>query len=251
VRVLDQTPACAIAKPRVSVILADMDHPEDQTREALESVAGSLYSELEVLILVHASSGPSAAQVERFLADHPSLPAALLHEPVNRGLAHSYNVLTKRARGDYLFILAPTGGVYPSAFQRLVTALKHDPQAIFSYSMVAIFDGDRSVELLSSLPWESERLKKGNWIDGMALIRRNRLLELRGYPTDPRLSGWEAFAFWCKCAEAGGHAVHVPQVLAWHRGSTNSTADNQQHNPAKWAIMRDLFPCLLAPSGTE
>ncbi len=51
--------------------------------------------------------------MSRFLDDHPSLPARLLHQPLNRGLAHSRNTLIEHARGEYLFILNPTGGIYP------------------------------------------------------------------------------------------------------------------------------------------
>jgi GT2 family glycosyltransferase len=86
--------------------------------------------------------------------------------------------------------------------------------------MVAVFDGNQSVALRGSLPWEPERLKNDNWIDAMVLIRRARLLELGGYSTDPRLAGWEDFDLWCRCAQAGGYGVHVAQVLAWHRRAT-------------------------------
>ncbi len=125
---------------------------------------------------------------------------------------------------EYLFTLDPTGGVYPSTLQRLVAALDADPQAVFSYPMVAVLDGDEPVELLGSLPWEPERLRRGNWIDAMALIRSAGLRKLGRYSTDPRLAGWEDFDLWCRCAEAGGRGAHVAQVLAWHRPNANSVA---------------------------
>ena len=190
--------------------------------------------------------------MSRFLDDHPSLPARFLHQPLNHGLAHSRNTLVEHARGEYLFILNPTGGIYPSTLQRLVTALDADPQSLFSYSMVAVFDEDRPVKLLSSLPWEPERLKNDNWIDGIALIRRTRLLELGCYSTDPRLAGWEDYDLWCKLAEAQGHGAHVPQVLAWHRQAPGSTAAHNENDTASAtrALMRERFPRLLAlPDG--
>jgi GT2 family glycosyltransferase len=222
VQSIEETPACARPKPRVSVALVAIRDREQDTVEALSSVAASLYDALEVLILDEAPSDDHASAVSRFLDEHPSLPAQRLRlgRRVDRGVAHSRNTLARRARGEYLFILDPTGGIYPSTLQRLVTALDADPGAIFAYSMVAVFESDRPVELLSSLPWEPERLASGNWIDGMVLIRRTRLLELGGYSTDPRLAGWEDFDLWCRCAQAGGHGVHVAQVLAWHRRAT-------------------------------
>ncbi len=214
---LGRTPAYAGARPRVSVMLAALPDDEREVAEALASVAASAYRELELLVLDDASKDRPASAVRGFLADHPSLPAILLRQPLDRGLGRSWNVLSEHARGEYLFFLDATGGIYPSTLQRLVTALDADPEATFAYPMVAIFEGDRPVALASSLPWEPDRLRSGNWIDAMTLIRRTRLLELGGYSTDPRLAGGEDFDLWCRCAAAGGHGVHIPQVLAWHQ----------------------------------
>ena len=219
VRIIEEAPAYARAKPRVSVILVAVRDREPETVEALASVTASLYDKLEVLILDDGSNDRPVA-LRKLLNDHPSLPARFLRQPVDRSLARSRNTLVEHARGEYLFFLDATGGIYPSTLQRLVTALDADPQAVFSYPMVGVFEEDRPVELLGSLPWEPERLKSGNWIDGMALIRRTRLLELGGYSTDPDLAGCEDFDLWCRCAQAGGHGVHVPQMLAWRRRAT-------------------------------
>jgi hypothetical protein len=244
VRTVQQTPAYAGAEPRVTVALATIDG-----LEAPESVAASRYRELELLARDNGVSGarpPSPARA--FLDSHPSLPASLLRVPLDRSLGHSRNTLVEHARGEYLFMLDTTGGIYPSTLQRLVKALDGDPQATFAYPMVAVFEGDQPVDLASSLPWEPERLASGNWIDGIALIRRSRLLELGGYSTDPRLAGWEDFDLWCRCAQAGGHGVHVPQVLAWRRRTASSAAaDGEDGTPAKWELMRERFPQLLAP----
>ena len=243
-RILAETATYAGSTPRVTVVSVVTHNLEREGVEALASAAASHYSEFEVLILDDGSSDGDSPAVRRFLDDHPSLPAILLRQPVNRGLAHARNTLAERARGEYVFVLDANGGIYPSTLGRLVRMLDAEPQAVFSYPMVAAFDGHQRAQLLSSLPWEPQRLRNGNWIDGMALIRRGRLLKLGGYSTDPRLAGWEDFYLWCRCAEAGAHGVHVPQVLAWHR----PTADSK--TPAKWALMREIFPELLAlPNG--
>jgi hypothetical protein len=244
VEILAQTPAYAAATPQVSVVVSVHGRARDAV-EALAGVAASLRCELEALVLDEARDGRSAAAVRRFLDAHQRLPAALLRRPASRGLADSRNALAERARGEYVFILDADGGIYPSTLERLVTALDADRQATFAYPMVAVFDGDRPVELLSSLPWEPERLKRGDRVDAMALIRRERLLELGGYATDPRLAGWEDFHLWCQCAEAGDHAVHVPQVLGWRRRTASSTPRSETGTPATWALMQARFPRLL------
>jgi glycosyltransferase involved in cell wall biosynthesis len=217
VRTLAQTPAYAGATPRVSVLSILAPGHEREGAQALDSVTESHHQELEVLILAAGANQEPASTAKRFLDDHPSLPATLLSMPVDRELGHARNTLAAHARGEYMFILDSHGGIYPSTLERLVTALDADPQASFCYPMLAVLDRERAVQLRGSLPWEPERLTKGNWIDGMALIRRARLLELGGYSTNPSLSGQEDIDLWRRCAQAGGHGVHVPQVLAWRR----------------------------------
>ena len=247
---LEQTPSVAVVEPCVSVLLAIPPQDQCDVWQALASLSQSLYDSFEVLVLADNSNERLAAGVVAFLDKHPSLPAQLLRMTVSSGLGAARNLLVERSRGEYLFTLDAAGGISPSTMQRLVTALDGDPQAVFSYPMVAVFEGDRPVQLASSLPWEPERLASGNWIDGIALIRRARLLELGGYSTDPRLAGWEDFDLWCRCAQAGGHGVHVPQVLAWHRRAASSAAaGDEDDTPAKWELMRERFPQLLAPTG--
>jgi hypothetical protein len=236
VQVVAQTATYAQNTPRISVVTVIVPGREREGVEALSSVTASHYGALEVLVDASGGGGPA---VGRFLNEHPALPAMLLRQSVSHGLGHARNALAKRARGEYLFILDADGGIYPSTLERLISALDADRRAMFSYPMVAALDGERPVELLSSLPWEPERLKQGNWIDATALIRRTWLLELGGYSTDPRLAGWEDFYLWCRCAEAGARGVHVPQVLGWRRRTANS------ETPAKWTLMRELFPELL------
>jgi hypothetical protein len=240
VQVLAQTAAYGRSTPRISVVNVIAPGRERESVEAMAGVVASQQGELEMLVLGDSSSDGASPAVRHFLDQHPALEAILLHRRVDRGLGHARNMLARRARGEYVFILDTDGGIYPSTLGRLIGALEADPQAVFSYPMVAAFEGERPVELLSSLPWEPERLKRGNWIDAAALVRRRRLLGLGGYSTDPRLAGWEDFYLWCRCAQAGARGVHVPQVLAWRSRAASA------ETPAKWALMRELFPELLA-----
>jgi hypothetical protein len=123
------------------------------------------------------------------------------------------------------------------------------PLALFAYSMLELVEDDRPLKLLSSLPWEPERLTRVSWIDGMALIRRGPLHELGGYSTDPALAGWEDYELWCRCAESSRYAVHVPQVLGWHRPPAHRLSDVPP--PEVIEHMRERFPRLFAGSGAD
>jgi hypothetical protein len=238
-RTLQQSKAYAHCVPQVSVLSVVSNATVEESVEALTSVAASTALDLELLILDDDPLGQSTSALSSFLDEHPSLPARRLGQSVNRGLAHSLNVLADGARGEHLFILDATGGIYPSTLARLLASLDADPQAIFAYPMVALYEEGRPVELLGSLPWEPERLMRESWIDPMALIRRRRLSELGGYDADPRLAGLEAFDLSRKCAKAGAHGVQVPQVLAWHRRSPHRGAEpSRRRAPAQWELVR-------------
>ena len=56
--------------------------------------------------------------------------------------------------------------------------------------------------------------RRGNDIHAPALIRTDRLRQLGGFATDPRLDGFEDYDLWCRMAERGWRGQLVPQVLA-------------------------------------
>jgi hypothetical protein len=240
------TPAYHEAKPRVSVLVTLYNYDREVV-DALSSVAASSFAHLEVLIIDDASSDGSCAAALDFLKKNPWLPAILLHNPVNRGLGHSRNTLLQHARGDYVFILDADNGVYPPALEQLVEALDADDQATFAYSLIAMYRAGRPFSLMSRFPWDPARLRHGNYIDAMALIKREDLLDLDGYSTDPRLTGWEDFHLWCRCAESGRQGVLVPHVLCWYRSREHSMlrADTELSVTTAWSVMRARFPNLL------
>lgn len=244
-----RTPAFADARPRASVVVTVHNY-EHEVRDALESVALSEYDDLELVVLDDASTDGSLHAVGDFLAEHPWLAARLLRHPVNRGLARARNALIEHARGQYVFVLDADNGVYPTAIARLAAALEADPAAAFSYPMIAALDAEGTPDgLLSALPWEPQRLWGGNYIDAMAMIRRADLLALGGYTTDPRLTGWEDFHLWCRCAETGRHGVLVPSVLAWYRsGHASMLTETESSISDAWSVMQGRFPDLLTPA---
>jgi hypothetical protein len=100
---------------------------------------------------------------------------------------------------------------------------------------------------MSYLSWDARRLRYGNFIDAMAMIRRAELLEVGGYVTDRRLHGWEDFALWCTFAERGWRGVRVPEILARYRAAFHSmiSVTNIDTTDA-WNVLLDRFPDVLS-----
>jgi GT2 family glycosyltransferase len=101
---------------------------------------------------------------------------------------------------------------------RLVRALARDPGAAFAYGILDRFREDGPVDAVSTFGWEPARFRDGNYIDALALIRRDALRRIGGYSEDPRLLlGYEDYDFWARLAEQGQWAVFVRQFVASYR----------------------------------
>ena len=100
--------------------------------------------------------------------------------------------------------------------------------------------------LLSASPWDPQRLRRGNYIDAMSMIRRSALLDVGGYTDDIRLHGWEDFDLWCRFAARGMRGLLVPEVLCRYSLSEASmiSVTNLDSSDA-WGLLRELYPSVL------
>lgn len=207
--------------PRVSIVTALYNHAR-WVIDALGSVANSTYRDLEVVVVDDGSTDSSGDRVQAWGEAHPEIPLLLLHHPLNRGLPSARNSGLDFARGEFVLILDSDNMILPGCLPRLVGALDADPDAVFSYGMLASFDDDGYRHLVSFFPWDPWRLRNGNYIDALALLRTKTLRDLGGYTLDRRLYGWEDYDLYCRIAEQGGRGVFVPEVVASYRESPAS-----------------------------
>jgi hypothetical protein len=99
----------------------------------------------------------------------------------------------------------------------------------------------------SYLGWDARRLRYGNFIDTMVMMRRSALLEVGGYVSDSRLDGWEDFALWCAFADRGWDGVRIPEIVARHRRALHSMISvTNIDSGAAWSLLLDRFACLSA-----
>jgi GT2 family glycosyltransferase len=231
----------AIESPRISVILTVYNHAE-LAPLALRSVATSEFDgEVEVIVVDDASIDDSVNAMRRAFAEYPWLTGKLVSRSVNGGLpASSRNLAFEHARGELLFILDADNLVLPRGFEKLTTALDADPEAAFSYGIIEKFDGSGALGIESWLEWDPDRLRYGNYIDAMGLIRREPFEQVGGYPTERALAGWEDYALWAAFAEADMRGVRVPDFVGRYRVSQSSMLSiaGIDHSNAWTALLR-------------
>jgi len=217
-----RTRSHAGAAPRVSVLMALFNY-EHHVQDALDSLLGSRERSWELIVVDDGSTDRSGAVVQAWLRRHEHTAGLLLRHPVNMGLGHARNHALGWARGELCFVLDADNEIYPHCLERLVSALARDPEAAFAYGIHQRFRGGRSVGLANPFPWEPWRLRIGNYIDAMALVRTSLLRgRFGGYCTDRRLHGWEDYDLWCRIAEAGLHGAFVPEIVARYRTTAHS-----------------------------
>jgi hypothetical protein len=129
---------------------------------------------------------------------------------------------------------------------KLVSALEDDDGASFSYGMISCFGDDGYQGLLSQFPWLPLRLRRGNYIDAMALFRAEALRALDGYTSDRRLYGWEDYDLYCRLAERGDSAAFVHEIVASYRvSSTSMLSLTNVSTRAAFAALGERCPNLM------
>jgi hypothetical protein len=230
--------------PRVSVIVTVFNYAS-LVGEAIESVAASNFTDYEMVIVDDASTDDSADAIHAALERVPWVSAKVVTRSRNQGLAAARNLGAELAKGELLFILDADNMVYPSALGTLVSALDGHRDAVFAYGIIEQLGAGEPTSLMSYLEWDPARLRFGNFIDAMAMIRRSALLEAGGYLSDSRVYGWEDFALWCAFADRGWRGVRVPEFVARYRLALHSMiALTNLDTSATWSFLIDRFTCL-------
>jgi hypothetical protein len=233
-------------EPRVTVAVTLYNY-EGFIAEALKSVALSALQEFEVVLVDDASTDDSLRKAQETVERFPWLAGLIVARSANAGLPAARNLAIEHARGEYIFILDADNLVYPHCFGRLVDRLDQEPEAAFAYGILEKFDADGPYDLLSWPAWDHRRLRHGNLVDAMSMVRRSSFATVGGYTTDPRLGGWEDLALWCAFVQAGMHGTLVPEILARYRAGRRSMISLTNIDASEaWSVLLERFPFLAS-----
>lgn len=200
------------AKVTVAITLFNLG---DFIAEALESVRVQTLAALDLVIVDDASDDGGGEAARRWLERHGSRfgrCALLLHES-NRGLADARNQGFEWSRTPFVFILDADNEIYPRCLEVCLEAAERR-QADGVYTILEMF-GEAS-GVAGTDGWDPARLRAGNYIDAMALVRREAWRAVGGFRRMP-ISGWEDYDFWLKFAETGRRLACVPEILCRYR----------------------------------
>jgi glycosyltransferase involved in cell wall biosynthesis len=184
--------------------------------ECLKSVVEQNLTALSLCVIDDCSTdgGPNVAL--KLIQQHADRFATvrLLRHLHNHGPSMARNTGVAYTNEPYIFMLDSDNRIRRPAISRLREAL-YNSRANFAYSQVWLFGAESGPGTADI--WSVERLRSKPYIDMMALIERDALIEAGGIkPLADDLS-WEDHDLWCRFAELGKFGVFLPELLCDYR----------------------------------
>jgi glycosyltransferase involved in cell wall biosynthesis len=207
-------------------------------REALDSVRAQTAPILDLVVIDDGSKDASLSVVLDWAAENADRFNRILvvRHAVNSGLGFGRNTGFDLAETPFVLPLDADNMLRPDAVAHLSSQLRRSAAA-FAYPTIQRFGKDNL--LIGDEPFLAARLVSGNFIDAMALVRRDAWAAAGGY--DNVRFGWEDYDFWCRLVELGLWGEHVQEVLADYRAHEQSmlhTSTDVREN--KIALIADL-----------
>lgn len=208
----------ALGQAEVTVIIPVYNYAH-YVREALDSVAAQSVACLDLVVVDDCSKDASLAVVLAWAEDHADRFNRILvvQHAANAGLGFGRNTGFDLAETPFVLPLDADNLLRPDAASHLCARL-HETGAAFAYPTIQRFGKDGL--LIGDEPFLAARLVSGNFIDAMALVRRDAWAAAGGY--DHVRFGWEDYDFWCRLVELGLWGEHVQEVLADYRAHDQS-----------------------------
>jgi glycosyltransferase involved in cell wall biosynthesis len=183
--------------------------------ETLDSVAGQTLDGLELIVVDDCSTDDSLDMARDWLAAHADrfVSATLLRTVTNQGLALTRNAGFAAAEAPFVFPLDADNTLEPDCLRLLLERLEHSP-ASAAHPTLQHFG--EATKRKPACAWDPARLRRGNYIDAMALIRKAAWAHAGGYVKGDFI-GWEDYELWCRFVEHGFWSLAVPEAVAGYR----------------------------------
>ena len=214
--------------------------------ECLQSVIRQSLPNLSVTIIDDHSTDDGADRAIDLLRRHQArfVTARVIRHIRNQGLSMARNSGIAWSAEPFLFMLDADNRIRPPAMSRLLEAVQTSGAA-FAYSQLRMFGDEDGIGIADI--WDPARLRIGNYIDAMALIRRDALAAADGYAVLADDHGWEDYDLWCRFATLGLNGVFLPEVLCDYRVHAASMLRTRTniHQEALMAEMAMRHPALF------
>lgn len=183
--------------------------------ECLTSLATQTHKALDLIIIDDSSTDPEAEPLilswleqnkQRFYR------STFLTNTYNQGPSFSRNIVFEQALSESVFIIDADNSIYPEALEKLYGAM-HRGNFPAAYCQLEEF-GDRTGIGRADI-WDPDLMKKSNYVDVMALIRKDVWQQVGGFSHIEE--GWEDYDFWLKFIDHNLEPGYLPEILCRYR----------------------------------
>jgi glycosyltransferase involved in cell wall biosynthesis len=219
-------------QPLVSVICISYNHAAF-VYKALSSLRNQYYSAIEVIVADDCSTDNTQQEIQRFMADHPSLKWTVLFNPVNLGNCKTFNQALLHAHGKYIMDFAADDVLYNPCVQKLAHRFEELPEQYgVVFSNVDLVDVNENFlkkhyktnekgRAVQKVPKGDvyRKIVKHYFISPVGMMMRKSVLtELGGY--DETLA-YEDFDFWIRSSR-NYHYAYLDECLVAKRETPHS-----------------------------
>jgi glycosyltransferase involved in cell wall biosynthesis len=189
---------------------------EETILDTLDSLRKQSLKYNEVIILDDGSTDSGLEVAREWLSGHATFfkRCKLLQHTSNQGLGIARNTAISASSGNYVFILDADNLLFPNCLQAHKHALEQSAGHAFAYSLLERFGADQSI--MNTLPWDKKILVRTNYIDAMAMIRKEHILQVGGYKKF-QVMGWEDYDLWLSFAEQNLKGLLLPNIHCRYR----------------------------------
>jgi glycosyltransferase involved in cell wall biosynthesis len=190
-------------------------------QDSLRSVfsAAKYKPEVELIVVDDCSRDDSNTKIKQLLKNSP-IAFCLIRTFWNVGVSKARNIGINHAKGRYIFILDADNKIYSKSLKNLFdTIVESNADAAFGPIDRFAIDGT-FVDQISHMEFSpTHLLNQGNYIDAMALFRKDKIIDIGGYDVNllKIIGGWEDYNIWLKMVDRGCMVAFMPYKIGIYR----------------------------------
>lgn len=237
-----------MSAPQISVIMPIYNGAGDLER-ALQSVLAQSFTDFEVLAINDGSKDETGTLLDR--VNDPRV--RVIHQD-NMGLAATLNKGLALARGEFIARQDHDDISHPERFARQLFYLRHNVECVLLGTAAEIWNGDIPTQRTHDHPTRHELLVfdllfNNPFVHSSVMMRRDAVLSIGGYTTDPSRQPPEDYELWSRMARLGKVANLADRLLVYREVPTSISRTGI--NPFQDRLVRISAENLALASGRQ
>lgn len=250
-RVLDRARRTGLPlhrQPRISLLVPCYHTPRPLLDALVRSITGQVYPHWQLCLVDDGSDDAElTARLDELAASDPRIVVA--HRGSSGGIAAATNDALALADGELVATVDHDDELHPAALWRIAERFDLEPDLDAVYSDEDKLDSDgRRTHVHRKPDWSPDQLLGGNYVNHLAVIRRERVVELGGWRSD--LDGSQDLDLWLRLSERTDRIGHVARPLYHWRAVEGSAAADARAKVGAGANGRQAIADALVRRGT-